>query len=90
MNKDELARLIGNNVRYYRMKQKMTQNELAQIVGVNASAITRIVGGTRMMSTPVLIDVANALSISTDALLFDPKAPTHLQNIFMLLRGQTN
>ena len=90
MNKDELARLIGNNVRYYLMKQKMTQNELAQIVGVNASAITRIEGGTRMMSIPVLIDVANALSISTDALLFDPKAPTHLQNIFMLLRGQTN
>ena len=43
-----------------------------------------------MMSIPVLIDVANALSISTDALLFGPKAPTHLQNIFMLLRGQTD
>lgn len=72
------------------MKRKMTQNELAQIVGINASAITRIEGGTRMMSVQVLRDVANALSISTDALLFDPSAPTHLQNIFMLLRGQTD
>ena len=90
MDKDELASLIGNNVRYYRMRRKMTQNELAQIVGVNASAITRIEGGTRMMSIPVLIDVANALSISTDALLFDPSASAHLQNIFMLLRGQTD
>ena len=81
MDKDELARLIGNNVRYNRMKRKMTQNELAQIVGINASAITRIEGGTRMMSVQVLRDVANALSISTDALLFDPSAPTHLQNI---------
>lgn len=78
MDKDELARLIGNNVRYNRMKRKMTQNELAQIVGINASAITRIEGGTRMMSVQVLRDVANALSISTDALLFDPSAPTHL------------
>lgn len=90
MDKDELARLIGNNVRYNRMKRKMTQNELAQIVGINASAITRIEGGTRMMSVQVLRDVANALSISTDALLFDPSAPTHLQSIFMLLRGQTD
>ncbi len=90
MDKDELARLIGNNVRYNRMKRKMTQNELAQIVGINASAITRIEGGTRMMSVQVLRDVANALSISTDAPLFDPSAPTHLQNIFMLLRGQTD
>ena len=90
MGKDELARLIGNNVRYYRMKQKMTQNELAQIVGINASAITRIEGGTRMMSIPVLLDVATALSISTDALLFDPCTPAHLQNILMLLKGQTD
>ncbi len=43
-----------------------------------------------MMSIQVLRDVASALSISTDALLFDPSAPTHLQNIFMLLRGQTD
>ncbi len=86
MGKDELARLIGNNVRYYRMKQRMTQNELAQIVGINASAITRIEGGTRMMSITVLRDVATALSISTDALLFDPCTPAHLQNILMLLK----
>ena len=90
MDKDELARLIGNNVRNYRMKRKMTQNELAQIVGVNASAITRIEGGARMMSIPVLRDVATALSTSTDALLFEPCTPANLQNILVLLKGQTD
>ena len=90
MTKEELARLIGNNVRTCRMNRKMTQNELAMIVGKNASAITRIEGGTRMMSISLLRDFSIALCVSTDTLLFNESATSHLQNILMLLSRQTD
>lgn len=33
MQKGELMKLIGKNVRYYRIERKMTQDELSNIIG---------------------------------------------------------
>ena len=89
MEKKELMKYIGNNVRRYRMERKMTQEELAGKVNRNASAITRIEGGNRMMSIPMLIAVADALDVSTDALLRSTQRPAQMSNISKLLSGQT-
>lgn len=89
MEKESLMAFIGNKVRDYRMTRNLTQNDLAQLVNKNASAITRIEGGTRMMSVPMLREVAWALNISTDALLYESKASIHMANIVSLLTGQS-
>jgi len=89
VEKESLMAFMGNKVRDYRMARNLTQNDLAQLVNKNASAITRIEGGTRMMSVPMLREVALALNISTDALLYEPKASIHMANIIALLAGQS-
>lgn len=82
--------LIGNNVRHYRMERKMTQEELASLVNKNSSAITRIEGGQRMMSVPMLRAVAVALDTSCDALIHNGDRSVRIANICNLLSGQSD
>lgn len=87
--KGELMCLIGNNVRKYRMECKLTQHQLADLVNCNNSAITRIEGGSRMMSVSMLRAMAKALGVSCDALLFGNEVDSHISNIISLLQGQS-
>ncbi len=87
--KGELMRLIGNNVRKYRMERKMTQRQLADLVNCESSTIARIEGGARMMSVGTLRTVAGALQVSCDALLFDARADAQVNNIVSMLQGQS-
>lgn len=89
MEKKELMALIGNNVRQYRTEKKYTQEQLANQVNINSSAITRIENGQRMMSIPILRAVAESLDVSADSLLFNRTCSTHIENIITLLNGQT-
>ncbi len=87
--KGELMRLIGNNVRKYRMERKMTQRQLADLVNCESSTIARIEGGARMMSVGMLRTVACALNVSCDALLFDDRVDAQVSNIVSMLQGQS-
>jgi len=85
MDKGTIQILTGNNVRRYRVERKMTQAELAAKVNKETSAITRIEGGSRMMSVPTLIAVSDALNVSCDSLLRPPGASSEISNIVRLL-----
>ena len=91
MTKLELQKMIGHNVQRYRMKRNLTQEELATQVNINASAITRIENGQRMMSIPTLTAVADALGVSCDSLL---RQEEHIsqqkKNICRLLERQSS
>ena len=54
-----------------RTKANMTQEKLSEIVHVSTSHISNIETGNSKMSLPTFIDIANALSTSADALLYD-------------------
>lgn len=69
LTKLDLAKIIGNNVHKYRIAARLTQEELAEKVGVGASFITRIKCGQKIMSVPVLYKLAKALHVSADMLL---------------------
>lgn len=87
--KKELMGLIGDNVRRCRNDRGLTQEELSHLVDVDTSTITRIEGGTRMMSIPLLRSVAAALHVSCDALLFAEDSDPAMANIQVKLAGQT-
>lgn len=87
--KKELMVRIGNNVRKYRMERKLTQDELAERVGVNVSAITRIEGGTRMMSVPLLYNMAVTLNVGTDSLLQEENNNACVANVRAILLRQS-
>lgn len=91
MTKIELQKIIGTNVQRYRLKRRMTQEDLATKVNINASAITRIENGQRMMSIPTLTAVAKALGISCDSLLQTEESTSQrAKSISHLLERQSN
>lgn len=62
---------VGRNIRAYRTKKKMTQEQLAEKVGLTVAFIGMIERGDKMPSFETFIKIANALEVSADVLLHD-------------------
>ena len=60
---------FGRNLYIALFDTKMTQTELAKIVGVNREMITRYIAGDKTPSTDTLIKIANALGVTVDSLI---------------------
>ena len=61
--------MIGANIRRIRTAQNMTQSALAEKTGVSVQMINQIEWGTKGLSVPTLIRIAQALKCSTDEIL---------------------
>lgn len=87
MPKDQLNELIGRNIRRFRKENKLTQEQLAERVGVSTSFCANIERGGRSMRIQVLAKFANALHVSVDSLVRDPSElqSAHAENIRVLL-----
>src|SRR5699024_1687673 len=70
MNED-LGIYIGNKIRYYRNLNKMTQQELADKVGIGKAAISNYESGYRTPQQNRLFELSEALKISVND-LFPP------------------
>ena len=69
---------IGARIRSVRRKQKMTQEQLADAVGVGVTHISHIETGNSIPSLQVFVDILNVLNSSADELLcieLDKAAP---------------
>lgn len=62
---------IGRRVKAARLKCGITQEVLAERTGLSLPHISNIETGNTKLSLPAIIRVANALSVSVDALLCD-------------------
>ena len=62
---------IGLRIKISRIKAKMTQDMLAEKVGLSSAHVSNIETGNTKLSLPTLINIANVLSVSTDELLCD-------------------
>ena len=60
---------IGSRIRAVRLDRKMTQEQLAEAVGVGVTHISHIETGNSIPSLQVMIDIINALGCSADELL---------------------
>lgn len=70
MNED-LGIYIGNKIRYYRNLNKMTQQELADKIGIGKAAISNYESGYRTPQQNRLFELSEALKISVND-LFPP------------------
>lgn len=59
----------GQVIQRIRKERGMTQEQLAERVGVDPNSISRIERGRLIPALPTLIDVCNALGIGADAVL---------------------
>ena len=67
----------------------MTQEELAEKVGVSVSFCANIERGKKGVSMFALRDFADALGITVNQLLYDRKANQHIDNIMVLLQSKS-
>ncbi len=59
---------LGGTIRRIRKQLNMTQEQLAEKVGISASFLGHVERGSRKASVETLVGIANALQVGTDRL----------------------
>lgn len=62
---------IGQRIRKIRKAHKLSQEELAECIGISTTHMSHIETGSTKLSLPVLVDIAEDLEVQTDSLLYD-------------------
>lgn len=80
---------IGNNIRKYRKAAGLTQQQLAEKVGVATSFISRCEQGQKLFGIPSLLLLADVLNVSANAILYVDGSKSSYDNIKKLLEGKS-
>ena len=64
-------KLLGQRIREARLAAKLSQEQLAEIVGLTSQHISHTEVATTKISLPALVKIANALHTTVDKLLYD-------------------
>jgi transcriptional regulator with XRE-family HTH domain len=62
---------IGERIRKYRKARGMSQEQLAEKVGISVTHMSHIETGNTKLSLPVLVDISEALETKTDEILLE-------------------
>lgn len=84
---------IGKRIRSRRKLKNLSQEELAEMVNISTVHMSHIETGYTKLSLPVLVDIACALGVRTDDLIFDKDAfgkDELLEEIALELEGCSN
>lgn len=76
-NKDEKNALlleIGQRIQEYRKQKNLTQEQLAETTGISQKHLSRIEQGYHNPRFDLIIEIANALNVPTDAFAKDLSA----------------
>lgn len=77
---------LSNNVKSYRMLQKMTQLEFAEAVGISKSTLQEIEYG-KSPNLDTVQCIARHLEVPLSVLLSDSVPPTQLEIISQMIQG---
>lgn len=69
MNKELLLKKFGKNVKIERIKQDLTQEKLAEIMGVSQNYIANIECGKANMSLAKVFELSTYLNVNIEILL---------------------
>jgi DNA-binding XRE family transcriptional regulator len=69
----DIVTVLGKNIKYYRAKLGLTQEDLARLSGVNRSHLASIESGTLNTSIRIVDKLAKALGVSASDLLKQPE-----------------
>lgn len=62
---------IGRRIRDARVSKNITQEKLAEMADLSIAHVSHIETGNTKLSLPAIVNIANALTVSLDALLCD-------------------
>ena len=80
---------IGQQIRRYRKAHGLSQEQLAEQIGISVTHMSHIETGNTKLSLPVLVDIAKTLEIQTDDLLSEKPSEryTSFHELTELLEG---
>lgn len=83
--------LIGQRIRRYRRAHRLSQEQLAERIGISVAHMSRIETGNTKLSLSILVKIALALDVQTDDLLTDTHSirSQTLDQLSALLEGCT-
>jgi transcriptional regulator with XRE-family HTH domain len=76
---------IGTRIRKYRKLKNISQEELAEKIDISTTHMSHIETGSTKLSLQVLVDIAQILEVSTDALIFEKASKLKIQKIETIL-----
>ena len=82
--KAEMAKSLGEAIRYHRTRCKMTQEFVAESLGVSRQAVSKWESGTADPSTSNLLALAKLFGVSAEELLKSDRLPRPGQAIFFI------
>ena len=85
VTKDERMLLIGANIRKYRIERHMTQDELSEKAQISTSFCANLERGKKSLSVKVLRDIADALQVTANDLLYEANAESRIASLSSLL-----
>ena len=71
MEKKDINEHIGSICQQYRLKNNLTQNQVAELTGLEPRHISQIERGLSKCSIDTLIKLCNAYKITPDIILYD-------------------
>lgn len=80
MQTNQLALKIGIRVKAIRIQRGLTQEQLAEKIGVSWSAISNLERGRHIVSIERLLDISAALDVGLEVILCDYINLQHLEN----------
>lgn len=91
MEQIELLQTIGKNIFRYRKMAGLTQEALCERTGLTTGSISKIERGAMAVKITTLCNIAQALNVTCDALLYSDKlASASVRNIEYLLSDQSD
>ena len=69
MNKKELLKIFGKNVKIERIKKDLTQEQLAEIMNVSQNYVANIEGGKANMSLGKILELSEYIGVNINCLL---------------------
>ena len=77
-----IKRILGQNIRKYRKRASLNQDELAEKLEISPKHLSNIEVGTRFISAKLLERISNILNVSPSALFFSPDIDKKDENFY--------
>lgn len=88
--KSVILQTAAKNIKLYRNERHMTIEQLAEAAGISAGFAANIEKGRRSFSTTTLVQIANALEVSTDSILYENLPEGYITQVISLLRNRSD
>lgn len=74
-NSDDIKKILGAKVKELRLEKGLTQEKMAEIIGLEPNGLAQIESGRKFVSADVMSRLCNGLGVSP-LVLFTPKPKT--------------